>query len=112
MILYWIDKDLFVNWEASEDAKLFLVPHKGLPTAFSQLYNIMAMLWGNFTFLIDEERLSISFTHMMQMFAFSVFQLVVSSVVEPIMSIWGGFSLIAIGTILFYEYYVLDISFD
>ena len=45
------------------------------------------------------------------MLAMSVLQIVVAGVVEPIMIVWGTMSLIAVGTILFYEYYVLGVSF-
>ena len=72
LVLYSLDRDLFIDWDATQQVKMYYIPHKGLPTAFAQLYNIMAILWGDYTFLVDETRLSISFTHMLQMLVMAV----------------------------------------
>ena len=35
MSLYWLDRDLFIDNEESKGVKNYLVPHKGIPTAFA-----------------------------------------------------------------------------
>ena len=66
MFLYIVDRDLFVDWELTEAhtaaGEMYFVPRQGLPTAISQIYNIEALLWGDYTWLIDETKMRISFT--------------------------------------------------
>ena len=112
MFLYAIDRELFVDWDATAHVSdLYMVPRKGLPTALAQMYNIEALLWGDYTFLVDETQLRISITMLAQMYGLAWFQLIFAAVVETFMVLWGAMSLVAIGTIGFYEFVVLDISF-
>jgi len=53
MMLYTIDKKLFINEEASEIAGQN-IPNEGIPTLFAKYYNIHALLWADYTYLDDK----------------------------------------------------------
>ena len=53
MMLYTIDKSLFIDLEASEIAGQN-IPNEGIPTIFAKYYNIHALLWADFTYLDDK----------------------------------------------------------
>jgi hypothetical protein len=79
--------------------------------AFAQVYSIQALLWGDYSFLIDRTDLHISITDMIFLYIFSFFQLATSGLIDPIMLVWGFFSAFTITTLIFYEVVVLDLSF-
>ena len=113
MVLYGLDKDLFVDYEKTDErnnGKYY--PREGIPMAFAQVYSIQALLWGDYSFLVDRyDTLHIAYADFIFLFAFSFFQLAVSGVIDPIMLVWGFFSSWTISTLIFYEVVVLDLSF-
>ena len=113
MLLYLIDEDLFVDQTATEldpvDAKR---PRIGLPSSIAEIYNLYSLLWGEYTYLEDKTDLSISFLHMLKLWAFGWFQLSISAIADPVMLIWSFFSLGALINVIVYDILVLGISFD
>ena len=72
MLLYLIDKNLFVDEVATQfDPEGIQRPRIGLPASVSEMYNIMGLLWGEYTYLADKTDLSIGFGHMFKLWAFS-----------------------------------------
>ena len=107
------DPDLFIDYEKTaelDNGKNY--PREGVPMAFATLFSIEALLWGDYSFLIDRYgTLRVGYVDMIFLFAFSFFQLAVSGVIDPIMIVWGLLSSFTISTLLFYELVVLDLSF-
>lgn len=103
-LLYLIDREIFVDMEATEnDPDGILRPAKGLPTLLAEMFSIMALLWGDYTYLVDKTDLSISFTHLVVAYFFSVFQFFVGPVLDIPMIIWGVISLFVFTVLLIYE---------
>lgn len=108
-VLYLIDREIFVDMKKTEqDPDGILRPQKGLPTLLAEMYSIMALLWGDYTYLVDRTDLSISFTHLVVVFFFSVFQVVIGPVLDVPMIIWGVVSLFVFIVLLVYELSVND----
>lgn len=113
MSLYLIDKNLFVDKVATElDPEGIQRPRIGLPASVSEIYNIMGLLWGDYTYLADKTDLSIGFGHMFKLWAFSWLQLFISAVADPIMLVWSAISVASLINVIFYDVAVLGISFD
>ena len=113
MLLYLIDKNLFIDETATElDPEGVLRPRIGLPSSVSEIYNLYGLLWGEYTYLEDKLDLSISFSHMLKLWAFGWLQLIISAVADPIMLIWSFFSAGALINVIAYDVLVLGISFD
>ena len=103
-LLYLIDRDIFVDAEATDnDPDGILRPRKGLPTLLAEMFSIMALLWGDYTYLVDRTDLSISFTHLVVIYFFSVFQFFVGPALDIPMIIWGVISLFVFTVLLIYE---------
>ena len=62
-LLYFLNKDAFVDHTADqlENKEDAYIPRAGLPTFLAKLYNIFGLLWGDSTYLVDKNDLSIRF---------------------------------------------------
>lgn len=110
--LFMIDENLFIDQEATQATGGQIdVPREGLPTSFAKAYNIHSLLWGNFAYLEDPEVLEFDLTQMILWYTMSAVQLVLSFLLEPILIAWGFTSAFSIATIIFYEVYILELSF-
>lgn len=110
--LYIIDSDLFIDQAATdlaEDGRI--VPKEGLPTSFAKAYNIHSLLWGNYTYLEDKDLLRIDLTQMVMYLWFSIVQLAMSFLLEPILWVWSILSTFSLSSIIFYEIFFLELSF-
>ena len=79
ILLYIIDKDLFIDEEATalaNDGKN--VPKEGLPTSFATAYSIHSILWGSYKYLNDPTDIYIDLTMMIFYLWASGAQLVIS----------------------------------
>ena len=104
MLFYVIKKDLFVI----EGKK----PRPGLPTTIAKIYRVTSLLWGDYRFLDDSQNLEIDFTIMAVLYFYSFSQLGTALVYNPVMAIWSVFATYSLLTIIFYEVFVLGISFN
>ena len=108
-LLYLIDREIFVDMKATvNDPDGILRPAKGLPTLLAEMFSIMALLWGDYTYLVDRTDLSISFTHLVVVYFFSVFQFVIGPDLDVPMLIWGVISLAVFSVLLIFEITVMD----
>ena len=75
MLIYSIDPDLFIDYEKTaelDNGKNY--PREGVPMAFATLFSIEALLWGDYSFLIDRYgTLRVGYVDMIFLFAFSFF---------------------------------------
>ena len=113
IMLYILDKDLFVDYEATEQADVYgkQVPNFGIPTIFAKYYSIHALLWGDFTYIWDKDDINISLTQMLLLLTFSIGQLLLSSLLELFFTAWAVVSWVSLSFIVFYEVFFLDLSF-
>lgn len=111
--MYSLDPKLFIDYDKSEEIDDgYFYPLKGLPTSFVRVYSIYGLLWGNFSFLEqDKAELYISWVDFVWLFFFSIFQLLTSSILDVILLVWGILGAYAMAVLLFYEMFILDLSF-
>lgn len=72
-MFYLYDRSIYVDEEKTADDPWGVIrPKKGLPTDIAKMYSIMGLLWGDYTYLIDRTDLSISLTHLVVVYWFSM----------------------------------------
>jgi hypothetical protein len=110
-VLYIIDNEIFVDYEATKLQNGVNYPEEGFPTLFAKSYNIHSLLWGNYKFLEDPTYLRMDLTQILFLFWFSIVQLFMSTLLEPILWVWGILSTFSMSAIIFYEIFFLNLSF-
>ena len=109
MALWLIDESIFVEWDDKKTGQNW--PKEGYPTLIAREFLLLGLLWGDYTYLLNENDLHISFALMLFMYLQSwtiMFDLLLLPVIIP----WAMLSLYQILVIVAYEVLVLDISFD
>ena len=106
--IYTIMPELFIDEELTkENPKGDKIPMRGLPMFLAEMYSIMALLWGDYDYLIDENYLTISGDTLRNMLLWSWIQLFFSALFYPFMLVWSFFSVQGLIAISLYDKLVL-----
>ena len=109
--LFLMDKRLFLEPELGEIYGKDM-PREGLPAAWSEFFELNALLWGNTSYLYGATESGINFWQFVLVECYAIFQFTMSIVVDPIMFVWSGFSLWTLIVIFAYEFLIVGVTID
>ena len=72
------------------------------------------MLWGDWEFLKDTERVNLTFSieQLIRLFFFGIWQFITMILVDGVISMWAFYAAIIMFGIFLYESLVMGVSFD
>jgi hypothetical protein len=109
--LFLIDKRLFLEPERGEIFGKDM-PRDGLPSAWSEFYELNALLWGNTSYLFGTTEAGIHIWQFVLIELWAAFQLMNTATIDPFMIVWAAASVWSLFSIFAYEYFIVGVTID
>lgn len=108
-LLFLIDKRIFLEPEKGEIFGRDM-PRPGLPEAWSEYYELNALLWGSTDYLFGFSISGIHIWQFVMVWLFAALQFLMTPVVDPPMILWSIFSMWSLSVIALYEYFIQGVT--
>ena len=107
--LWLVDKSMFIEWTDEETGQNW--PKEGIPTIIAREFQIMGLLWEEYTYFEDSSYLHISLARMIVLWLMSILITLQTKIMFFIIP-WAMMSVYQITILILYEVFILKISFD
>ena len=108
---FLLDKRLFLHQEKGEIYGKDM-PRDGLPSAWSEFYELNALLWGNKSYLFGQTEAGIHIWQFVLVELWAMFQFSQTATLDPIMILWGAVSLWSLMSIFAYEFFIVGVTME
>ena len=87
LFLYMFDRDSIIDSEKSDGDINY--PQPGLPTRIARFSQMLGIMWGDYSYLIDDSVYDLSLKRIILMWIFGWVQLLTSVFAKPIIILWA-----------------------
>lgn len=109
--IFILDKGIFLSPEEGEIWGKDM-PREGLPAAWSEYYELNALLWFNTSYLFGKSEAGIHIWQFVIIEIFAAFQLSMTALIDPVMIIWSVVSVWSLISIFLYEFFIAGVTVD